>query len=209
MRQAFTRAMLFLSFIKGPDIHEWATAQVWWLMSRLCDGANPCEEYLYETVEQAFQTVFTDTMSVQWAKAEFQEVHMEWGDLDGYINKFECLACLTGYRLDTPFVLDKFGRGLVPGLYAAIVNGLDDPVTWTDLVCLAQRYQQKYLLVQSNLEGRHTNPHKKTKEQWQQAFQSYRPKAKDPNAMDIDWTRAQQLMTGMDRVDENREVFHL
>ena len=153
MRQAFTRATLFLSFIKGPDVHEWATVQVRWLMSLLRDGANPWEEYLYETVEQAFQTAFTDTMSVQQAKAEFQDVRMEQGDLDGYINKFERLAQLTGYGLDTPFVLDKFGRGLVPGLYAAIVNGPDDPVTWTDWVRLAQRYQQKYLLVQSNLEG--------------------------------------------------------
>ena len=65
MRQAFTRATLFLSFIKGPDVHEWATAQVRWLMSRLRDGANPREEYLYEMVEQVFQTAFTDTMSVQ------------------------------------------------------------------------------------------------------------------------------------------------
>ena len=40
----------------------------------------------------------------------------------------------------------------------------------------------------------HANPRKKTKEQWQQAFQSYRPKAKDPNAMDVDQARARQLM---------------
>ena len=115
--------------------------------------------------------------------------------MDGYINKFEWLARLTGYGLDTPFVLDKFRWGLVLGLYAAIVNGPDDPVTWTDWVHLAQQYQQKYLLVQSNLEGRCVNPCKKTKEQWQQAFQSYQPKARDPNAMDIDWARAQQLTT--------------
>ena len=158
-------------------------------MSQLPDGANPHEEYLYETVEQVFQTAFTDTMSIQQAKAEFQEVQMEQGNLDGYINKFERLARLTGYGLDTPFVLDKFGWGLVLGLYAAIVNGPDDPVTWTDWVCLAQWYQQKYLLVQSNLEGRCINPCKKTKEQWQQAFQTYCPKAKDPNTMDIDQTR--------------------
>ena len=77
MRQAFTRAMLFLSFIKGPNVHEWATAQVRWFMSHLHDGANLCEEYLYETVEQAFQTAFTNTMSMQRAKAKFQEVQME------------------------------------------------------------------------------------------------------------------------------------
>ena len=112
---------------------------------------------------------------------------MERGNLDGYINKFKRLAQLTGYGLDMPFVLDKFGRGLVPGLYAAIVNGPDDPVTWTDWVRLAQRYQQKYLLVQSNLESQRVNPRKKTWEQWQQAFQqTYCPKAKDPNAMDVD-----------------------
>ena len=35
MRQAFTRATLFLSFIKGPNVHKWATAQVRWLMSCL------------------------------------------------------------------------------------------------------------------------------------------------------------------------------
>ena len=101
---------------------------------------NPHKEYLYETVEQVFQTAFTDTMSMQRVKAEFQEVRMEQGDLDGYINKFECLARLTGYRLDTPFVLDKFRRGLVPGLYTAIVNGPDDPVTWTDWVHLVLRF---------------------------------------------------------------------
>ena len=195
MRQAFTRATLFLSFIKGPDVHKWATAQVWWLMSHLQDGANPWEEYLYKMVEQAFQMVFTDTMSVQQAKAEFQEVCMEHGDLDGYINKFEHLVQLTGYGLNTLFILDKFGWGLVPGLYTAIVNGPDDPVTWTDWVCLAQCYQQKYLLVQSNLEGWWVNPQKKTKEQWQQAFHTYCPKAEDPNTMDVDQTRVQQLTT--------------
>ena len=63
---------------------------------------------------------------------------MEQGNLDGYINKFEHLARLTGYGLDTPFVLDKFRQGLVLGLYVAIVNGPDDPVTWTDWVHLAQ-----------------------------------------------------------------------
>ena len=99
-----------------------------------------------------------------------------------------------GYGLDTPFVPDKFRQGLVPGHYAAIVNGPNDPVTWTDWVRLAQRYQQKYLLVQSNLESQQVNPCKKMWEQWQQAFQQmYCLKAKDPNAMDVDQTRVRQL----------------
>jgi hypothetical protein len=61
----------------------------------------------------------------------------------------------------------------------------------------AQKYQQKYLLVQANLGDRRSkDPAKgqksRSKEQWQQAL---RPKPKDPNAMEIDRVRARQITT--------------
>jgi hypothetical protein len=122
-------------------------------------------------------------MSVQRAKAEFHLISMERGDLDGYISKFEQLARLASYDLNSSLVLDRFGSKLIPGLYAAIINGPDEPVTWTDWVCAAQKYQQK-------------DPAKGQKncsrEQWQQAL---RPKPKDPNTMEIDRVRAQQITT--------------
>jgi hypothetical protein len=151
MCQPFTKAMLFLSFIKGPAVHEWNMLQVNWLMTRARTGALPTEEFLYDTIEAAFQSAFTDTMSVQRAKAEFHLISMERGDLDGYVSKFERLARLAGYDLNSSLVLDRFGSKLIPGLYAANINGPDKPVTWTDWVCAAQKYQQKYLLVQANL----------------------------------------------------------
>jgi hypothetical protein len=54
MRQPFTRATLFLSFIKGPAVHEWNMLQVNWLMTRARTGALPSEEFLYDTIEAAF-----------------------------------------------------------------------------------------------------------------------------------------------------------
>ena len=33
MKQAFSRVMLFLTFIKGPDVQEWTGSQVGWLGS--------------------------------------------------------------------------------------------------------------------------------------------------------------------------------
>jgi hypothetical protein len=89
MRQPFTRATLFLSFIKGPVVHEWNMLQVNWLMTRARTRALPTEEFLYDTIEAVFRSAFTDTMSVQRAKAEFHLISMECGDLDGYISKFE------------------------------------------------------------------------------------------------------------------------
>ena len=63
--------MLFLTFIKGPDVQEWVSSQVSWLGSRIIAGAGRNEEYLYDTVMDSFNTAFTDTMSLQKAKAEF------------------------------------------------------------------------------------------------------------------------------------------
>jgi hypothetical protein len=106
MRQPFTRATLFLSFIKGPAVHEWNMLQVNWLMTRARTGALPSEEFLYDTIEAVFRSAFTDTMSVQRAKAEFYLISMEHGDLDGYVSKFEQLARLAGYDLNSSLVLD-------------------------------------------------------------------------------------------------------
>jgi hypothetical protein len=175
MRQPFTRAMLFLSFIKGPAVHEWNMLQINWLMTRARTGALPTEEFLYDTIKAAFRSAFTDTMSVQRAKAEFHLISMERGDLNGYISKFERLARQAGYDLNSSLVLDRFGSKLIPGLYAAIVNRPDEPVTWTDWVCATQKYQQKYLLVQANLGDRRSKDpvegqKSQSKEQWQQAL---------------------------------------
>jgi hypothetical protein len=155
------------------------------------------------TIEAVFRSTFTDTMSVQRAKAEFHLISMERGDLDGYVSKFERLARLAGYDLNSSLVLDRFRSKLIPGLYAAIINGPDEPVTWTDWVRAAQKYQQKYLLIQANLGHRRAkDPAKgqknRSKEQWQQAL---RPKPKDPNAMEIDRVRARQITT-----DERAEL---
>ena len=71
MRQAFAWVMLFLTFIKGPDVQEWSNMQVGWLGSQILAGAGRNEEHLYDEVMDSFKMAFTDTMSLQKAKAEF------------------------------------------------------------------------------------------------------------------------------------------
>jgi hypothetical protein len=197
MRRPFTRAALLLSYVKGPAVHEWSMLQVNWLATRAQGGELPTDEFLYDTIEAAFRSAFTDTMSVQKAKAEFHLASMEHGDLDGYVSKFERLTRLAGYNLNSSLVLDRFGAKLTPGLYAAIINGSDELVTWTDWVRAAQKYQQKHLLVQANLDDERTkDPVKEQKNrikvQWQQALQ---PEPKDPDAMEIDRVKIRQIAT--------------
>ena len=185
MRQAFSRVMLFLTFIKGPDVQEWASLQVSWLGSRIIAGAGRNEEYLYDTVMDSFNTAFTDTMSLQKAKAEFRSLKMEKGELDAYIAKFERLARIVGYNLRDQMVLDRFGSGLNPGLFTSIINNTD-PHTWLDWTRAAQKYQQKYLLIRSALGMKNpdSKTHKKpqTPEQWKAAWNN--KKSGNPDTMD-------------------------
>ena len=171
MRQAFSRIMLFLTFIKGPNVQEWAGAQVSWLGRCIQAGARKTDEHLYDTVIDSFNTAFTDTMSLQRAKAEFQSIKMENGDLDAYISKFERLARIAGYNLQDQMVLDRFSSGLTLGLYIAIVNGPNEPRSWLEWTRSAQKYQQKYLLICSSLGMRNPKDLKsckkpQTMEQW-------------------------------------------
>ena len=138
-------------------------------------------------VMDSFNTAFTDTMSLQKAKAEFRTLKMERGELDTYIAKFERLARMAGYNLQDQMVLDRFGSGLNSGLFTAIINN-SDLRTWLDWTRAAQKYQQKYLLIRSVLglsTGKTTQkPRKKpqTPEQWKAAWNS--KKSGDPDAMD-------------------------
>ena len=187
MRQAFSQVMLFLTFIKGPDVQEWAGSQVGWLGSRIIAGAGRNKEHLYNTVMDSFNTAFTDTMSLQKAKAEFRTLKMERGELDTYIAKFERLARMAGYNLQDQMVLDRFGSGLNPGLFTAINNNTD-PRTWLDWTRAAQKYQQKYLLIRSALGMKTGSTVQKTckkpqtPEQWKGAWNNKR--SSDPDAMD-------------------------
>ena len=179
--------MLFLTFIKGPNVQEWASSQVTWLGSQILAGAGRNEEHLYDTVMDSFNTVFTDTMSLQKAKAEFRTLKMERGELDTYIAKFERLARMAGYNLQDQMVLDHFGSGLNPGLFTAIINNTE-PRSWLDWTRAAQKYQQKYLLICSALGLKMGSPTQKsrkkpqTPEQWKVAWNSR--KSHDPDTMD-------------------------
>ena len=186
-RQPFSQVMLFLTFIKGPDVQEWASSQVGWLGGRIIAGARRNEEHLYNTVMDSFNTVFTDTMSLQKAKAEFCTLKMEKGELDKYIAKFERLARMAGYNLQDQMVLNRFGSGLNPGLFTTIITNTD-PRTWLDWTRAAQKYQQKYLLIHSALGMKTRNTFQKSRkkpqtlEQWKAAWNNKR--SSDPDAMD-------------------------
>ena len=172
--------------------------QVVWLERWLQSGARKIKEHLYDTIMDSFSTAFMDMMSLQKAKAEFCTIKMDKGEVDMYIAKFGRLARLAGYDLQDQMVLDRFGSGLNSGLYVAIINN-EEPRSWTEWVWVAQKYQQKYLLIWSVLGMKSGNPDLKsrkkpqTPEQWKAAWKSQGNR--DPDAMDTTpgCTRARRI----------------
>ena len=168
-------------------------------------GGRKTDEHLYDSVLHSFNMAFTNTMSLQKAKAEFQTIKIEGGNLDTYIARFERLARIAGYNLQDRLVLDRFGSGLTSGLYIAIVNSPDEPRNWTEWTRAVQKYQQKYLLICSSLGLRNpkeSKMHKKpqTLKQWKAAWR--KPTNRDPDTMDTTPGRARARKINVDERTE-------
>jgi hypothetical protein len=185
----FTRTMLFLSFIKGPNIQEWVAAQIEWLGDQLAGGAQVHNKYLWRTILDRFKDAFTDTMSVEKAERAIKEIRMKDGDLDGYIAKFEQLAHISGHDLNAKGTWTMFAEGLPKMLhYNMISQGGRCPNSWQEWTEGAVEQQQKWLYLQTFFNGKVPQgkiPQNKQSPnpQWRQGQGS--GSAKNSNAMDL------------------------
>jgi hypothetical protein len=172
----FTHAVMFLSYIKGANVHKWVQSRVRWLAEQLTGGTLQDDEYLYREKHIAFQNAFTDTMMMQKAKNKIQNLKMKDGDVDGYTAHFEQLCRLGNYDVNDEAVIDMYRRGLYPKLQVNIIQN-ERPFTYQEWVWGVQRQQQIYLQVRSILgerpnQGKPSNNRNqnRTQEQWQNAF---------------------------------------
>jgi hypothetical protein len=180
----FTRAMLFLSFIKGPNIQEWVAAQIEWLGDQMAGGAQVHNEYLWRTIIDRFKDAFTDTMSVEKAERAIKEIRMKEGDLDGYIAKFEQLARIAGHDLNAKGTWTMFAEGLPKMLhYNMISQGGRRPNSWQEWTEGAIEQQQKWLYLQTFFNGKVPQKKQGPNQNWRQGQGS--GSAKNSNAMDL------------------------
>jgi hypothetical protein len=124
---------MFLSYIKGANIHEWVQSRVRWLAEQLTGGTLQNDEYLYRETHTAFQNAFTDTMTMQKAKNKIQNLKMKDGDIDGYTSHFEQLCRLGNYDVDDEAVIDMYRRGLYPKLQVNVIQN-ERPFTYQEWV---------------------------------------------------------------------------
>jgi hypothetical protein len=125
MRNAYQRAMLFLTYIQGPLVNEWVKGVNAWLRGQVIRQRwLTTDERLWDEVQDLFNRQFANVMEQENAQAKLVGgLKLERGDLDTLITEFEQLVCHTGYDINQELVLCVFTSALPDAMYAHIMRG--------------------------------------------------------------------------------------
>ena len=89
----YRRVILAISFIRGPQIDDWAKEQKDELKAKLLPPRNiaQTDEVLWTEFETRFRTAFTDTAKEQQAYQKLLDLRMTGNDIDTYNTRFNHL----------------------------------------------------------------------------------------------------------------------
>ena len=94
--------MLFLSYIRGPQVIQWVQAQINKAANYVCQN-GPQSVYhasIWNDMIQEFATNFQDIMSKERARVELKQLKMKGGDIDSYNSQFKQLVQNGEYGLN-------------------------------------------------------------------------------------------------------------
>jgi hypothetical protein len=124
MRNAYQRAMLFLTYIQGPLVNEWVKGVNAWLRNQITArhwATN--DERLWDSTIGAFNRQYADVLEQEKAQAELAKgLQLKNGDLDALITQFETLVRHANYDINQPLVLQIFTNALPHNMYEFIIK---------------------------------------------------------------------------------------
>jgi hypothetical protein len=185
MRNAYQRAMLFLTYIQGPVVNEWVKGVNAWLRGQIIhEGWAPTDERLWAEVFDSFNRQFANVMEQEDAQAALAKgLQLEKGDLDKLITEFEQLVRHAGYDINQDLVLRIFTSALPNTMYEYILRNLPQPATYEQWRSAAINQQKVYVHMRNRADRFKTKklPPITT---WRPFGNQWRNPTKDPNAMD-------------------------
>ncbi|KAH9030849.1 hypothetical protein EDB83DRAFT_2525871 [Lactarius deliciosus] len=213
MTNIYRRCLLFLGFIKGPQVANWTLGFLQWLNNELRHGRSRYDEYLWDMLTAGFTDRFSNVLEQEEAQATLAKgFKMIGDDIDSYVTNFEQLARKADYRLNDRQTLDRFTAGLPKALFTKIYE-LDDPQNFNEWKDAAIRRQKQYIHLRARLNFTSTPSRgpPPARQNQQRGYAPpwtpprYPPPRYDPNAMDTsaDRTRARLAMVG----DPNRAPY--
>jgi hypothetical protein len=185
MRNAYQRAMLFLTYIQGPIVNEWVKGVNAWLRGQIIHQRwAPTDERLWAEVFDSFNRQFANIMEQEDAQAALAKgLQLDKGDLDKLITEFEQLVRHAGYDINQDLVLRIFTSALPNTMYEYILRTLPQPATYEQWWSAAIDQQKVYVHMRNRADRFKTKklPPITT---WRPFGNQWRNPTKDPNAMD-------------------------
>ena len=98
MRTPYTRAMLFLTFFKGPLTTNWTSVMNHHLNTQVQSGVPVNDEALWDHVYDSFRRQYAGMQEQERAEDTLQRgINMRPGEPDAYIAEYEVLVEMAGY----------------------------------------------------------------------------------------------------------------
>jgi hypothetical protein len=192
MRNAYQRAMLFLTYIQGPVVNEWVKGVNAWLRGQIIHQRwAPTDERLWVEVFDSFNRQFVNIMEQEDAQAALAKgLQLEKGDLDKLVTEFEQLVRHAGYDINQDLVLRIFTSALPNTMYEYILRTLPQPATYEQWRTAAIDQQRVYVHMKNRADRFKTKkmPPINT---WRPFNNQWRNPQRDPNAMDTSPGRTQ------------------
>jgi hypothetical protein len=185
MRNAYQRAMWFLTYIQGPVVNEWVKGVNAWLRGQIIHQRwAPTDERLWVEVFDSFNRQFANIMEQEDAQAALAKgLQLEKGDLDKLVTEFEQLVRHAGYDINQDLVLRIFTSALPNTMYEYILRTLPQPATYEQWRTAAIEQQRVYVHMKNRADRFKTKkmPPITT---WRPFNNQWRNPQRDPNAMD-------------------------
>jgi hypothetical protein len=210
MRNAYQRAMLFLTYIQGPIVNEWVKGVNAWLRGQIIhQGWAPHDERLWTEVFDSFNRQFANVMEQEDAQAALAKgLQLDKGDLDKLITEFEQLVRHAGYDINQDLVLQIFTRALPNAMYEYILRTLPQPATYEQWRAAAIDQQKVYVHMRNRTDRFKTKKLPPTTT-WRPFGNQWRNPQRDSNAMDTSPGRtrarvaeAEDFLPGGNRYDQ-------
>ena len=122
MRTPYTRAMLFLTFFKGPLTANWTSVMNRHLNTQVWSGVPVNDEALWDYVYDSFRRQYADMQEQERAEDTLQRgINMKPGELDAYIAEYKVLVEMARYDPNSRLTLKIFTDGLPMELYKDVL----------------------------------------------------------------------------------------
>jgi hypothetical protein len=211
IRNAYQRAMLFLTYIQGPIVNEWVKGVNAWLRGQIINQRwAPTDERLWNEVFDSFNRQFANVMEQEDAQAALAKgLQLEKGDLDKLITEYEQLVHHAGYDVNQDLVLRIFTSALPNSMYEYIIRTLPLNATYEQWRTAAIEQQRIYVHMRNRADWFKTKVKPPSMNTWKPFNSQWRNPQRDPNAMDTSPGRtharvaeAEDFLPGGNRYDQ-------